>query len=116
MRMPKAPLPTQRACAKWGTCVFCVLMGCLFSASPLLGQEKRLWLLRSPGEMVEYDLTTFATKQTVKVPAEALKAPASISVNRAGQIIFAPPVSLPLSDEDVASPHKVWLWNGRAPA
>src|SRR5579871_2367457 len=101
---------------KWGTCVFCLLIVCLLSPSPLLGQQKRLWLLRSPGEMVEYDLTTFTTKQTVKVPAEALKSPASISVNHVGQILFVPPVSLPLSDEDVASPHKVWIWNGHSPS
>jgi hypothetical protein len=114
MRMPKAPLLTQRACARWSNCVFCLLIVCLSAASPLFGQQKRLWLLRAPGEMVEYDLTTFATKQTVKVPAEALKSPASISVNHAGQILFVPPVSLPLSDEDTESPRKVWIWNGHA--
>ena len=45
---------------------------------PLLGQGKRLWVLRAPGEMVEYDLTTFAAKQTVKVPPEAVKSPAML--------------------------------------
>ena len=69
----------QKVCGRWGTCAFCLLFVCLLSASPLLGQEKRLWLLRAPGEMVEYDLTNFATKQTVKVLAEAVKSPAGIS-------------------------------------
>jgi len=79
---------------------------------PLLGQGKRLWVLRPPGEMVEYDPSTFAVKQTVKVPAAAVQSPATISVNRRGQILFAPAVALPLSDEDAASAHKLWIWDG----
>ena len=86
----------------------------LLLASPLLAQGTRLWVLRAPGEMVEYDPTTFTVKQTVKVPAEAVASPTGIQVNRVGQILFAPAVSLPLADSDVASPRKVWIWNGRA--
>jgi hypothetical protein len=78
-----------------------------------LAQGKRLWVLRAPGEMVEYDPATFAVKQTVKVPAEALQSPQSIQVNRLGQILFAPGLSLPLLDSDLTSPHKIWLWDGR---
>jgi hypothetical protein len=77
-----------------------------------LAQGPRLWVLRAPGEMVEYDPATFATKQTVKVPAEALQPPQSIQVNRLGQILFVPGLSLPLTDSDLTSPHKVWLWDG----
>jgi hypothetical protein len=80
---------------------------------PLLGQGKRLWVLRAPGEMVEYDPATFAVKQTVKVPAEAVQSPLSVAVNRRGQILFVPAVSLPLGEGDVTSPAKVWFWNGR---
>ena len=87
----------------------------LLSAS-LFAQGKRLWVLRDPGEMVEYDPSTFAVKQKVKVPAEALKSPGSLSVNHLGQILYVPPVSLPLSDDDTGEPHKVWLWNGQAAA
>ena len=83
-------------------------------AAPCLAQQKSLWVLKPTGDMLEYDLTTFATKQTVKVPLEAAKSPASVSVNQSGQILFAPTVSLPLSDEDVTSTHKVWFWNGHA--
>ena len=86
--------------------------GLLLMSAPLLGQGKRLWVLQAPGEIVEYDSATFAVKQTVKVPAEAMKSPESIRVNRVGQILFAIPVPLPLAEEDVASAHKVWLWNG----
>ena len=86
----------------------------LFLTIPLMAQDKHLWVLRAPGEMVEYDPSTFASKQTIKVPAEAVQAPRSVSVNRVGQILFASAVSLPLADSDVESPHKVWFWNGRA--
>ena len=63
---------------------------------------------------MEYDPTTFAVKQTVKVPAEAVPTPANVSVNRLGQILFATPVSVPLSEEVAASTRKVWIWNGHS--
>src|SRR5271169_217585 len=52
-----------------------VISRLLLLTVPLLAQDKRLWVLRAPGEMVEYDPSTFAAKQTVKVPAEAVQAP-----------------------------------------
>ena len=93
---------------------FLGLSAVLLLALPLPAQEKRLWVLRAPDELVEYDLATFAAKLPVKVPAEALKAPQSLAVNHLGQVLFTPTVSLPLADSDVDSPHKVWLWNGHA--
>ena len=87
-------------------------VGLLLLATPLLGQGKRLWVLRAPGEMVEYDPVTFEAKQTVKVPAEMLQSPERVRVNRVGQILFATPASLPLADEDVAAVRRVWFWNG----
>jgi hypothetical protein len=90
-----------------------LMSGLLLLTAPSLAQGKRLWVLRAPGEMVEYDPATFAVKQTVKLPAEAMQSPGSVSVNRLGQILYEPAVSLPLSEEDAASGHKVWVWNGR---
>lgn len=89
-----------------------LLLGLILLTVPLLAQGKRLWVLRSPGDMVEYDPATFAVKQTVKVQAAAVQSPGTISINRFGQILFAPAVSLPLSDEDAGSAHKLWIWNG----
>src|ERR1700756_291127 len=88
----------------------------LLVSLPLFGQGKRLWVLRDPGEMVEYDPATFAVKQKVKVPAEAPKSPGSVSMNHLGQILYVPSVSLPLSEDDTAEPQKVWIWNGQAAA
>src|SRR5260370_30753527 len=84
----------------------------LLSAVSLAVQAKRLWVLRAPGEMVEYDSATFATRQTVKVPAEAVASPQNLSVNRLGQMLFAPPVALPLAEGYLAAERKVWLWVG----
>ncbi len=86
----------------------------LLLVSPLFGQGKRLWVLRSPGEMAEYDPATFTAKQTVKVPAEAVQSPEDVSVNSLGQILFETPATLPLSEEDGAAAHKIWFWNGHA--
>ena len=91
----------------WAVCVV------LFAASSF-AQAKRLWVLRSPGEMVEYDPANFAVKQTIKVPAEAVQSPQSVAINHLGQILFAPALTLPLADSDITSPHKVWFWNGHA--
>ncbi len=90
------------------------MIAVLLLAGSLFGQAKRLWVLRSPGEIVEYDPTTFTTKQTVKVPAEAVKSPGNLQVNRLGQMLFVTALPVPLSEDDVASPHKVWIWNGHA--
>jgi len=105
-----------------GFVLLCVLLG----AIPLMGQNKRLWVLRAPGEMVEYDPATFTAKPpaasppitnpAIKLRPEALKSPQSILVNHQGQILFAPAVSLPLTEDDAEAPHKAWLWNGRASA
>src|SRR5258708_7899857 len=70
----------------------------LLSAVSLAAQGKRLWVLRAPGEMVEYDPSTFAARQTVKLPAEAAASPSNFAVNHLGQMLFAPSVSLPLTD------------------
>lgn len=90
---------------------FCAL---LLFAAPLAAQSKRLWVLRAPGEAVEYDAATFAEKQTVKVPADAVESPQNFAVNHLGQMLFAASVSLPINESDLAAERKVWFWDGRA--
>lgn len=95
--------------------VFWVLAAAsLALATPAPAQGKRLWVLRAPGEMVEYDPATFAVKHAVKVLPEAVQSPQGVSVNHLGQILSAPAVLLPLVDTDTKSPHKAWFWNGQA--
>jgi hypothetical protein len=81
---------------------------------PVTAQSKRLFVLRAPGEAVEYDSATFIPKPTVKVPAEALGSPQNFSINHFGQMLFASPVALPLAEGDLAVQRKVWFWDGHA--
>jgi hypothetical protein len=90
--------------------IFCAS---LFLTVSLAAQSKRLWVLRAPGEAVEYDPATFAEKQTVKVPAEAVASPQNFSVNHLGQMLFAESAALPLTEADFTSERKVWFWDGR---
>ena len=92
----------------------CLIAGVLLLTLPLPAQSKRLWVLREPGEMAEYDPTTFAVKARVKVPPQALRSPENISVNQPGQILLVPSTTPAVSEEDAAGPHTVWLWNGQA--
>ena len=98
----------MRTPLQW-TCILLIL------TASCVAQGKRLWVLRAPGEMVEYDPATFAIKQRVKMPADVMKASAtSVAVNHSGHILFAPVVSLPLSEDDIKASHKAWFWNGQA--
>ena len=98
------------------TRAFLLIAVLLLLAAPLLGQGKRLWVVRDSGEMAEYDLATFEAKQTVKIPAPAARLPQSVAINHVGQILFAPTVSLPLVEGDAESAGKAWFWNGRSAA
>jgi hypothetical protein len=91
--------------------VFCLIP---LLAGSLAAQGKRLWVLRAPGEMTEHDPATFAFKQKVKVPVEAVASPQSLSVNHLGQMLFALPMALPLGEDDLADERKAWLWDGHA--
>ena len=85
-------------------------------AFPLAAQNKRIWVLRAPGEAVEYDPATFAGKLVVKIPAEALTSPQNFQINALGQMLFAPAVVLPLTEGDFAAAKKIWFWNGHTAA
>ncbi|MGB7601632.1 MAG: hypothetical protein WBM24_15075 [Candidatus Sulfotelmatobacter sp.] len=81
-------------------------------AFPLTAQNKRIWVLRTPGEAGEYDAATFAEKLVVKIPSEALASPQNFQINPPGQMLFAPPVALPLTEGDFSAAKKIWFWNG----
>lgn len=78
----------------------------------LIAQNKRLWVLRTPGQAAEFDTTTFAEKQKVEIPPEAVASPLRFSVNALGQMLFALPVALPLADGNLSAERKVWVWDG----
>jgi hypothetical protein len=96
--------------------IICQAVAVVLLASAGFAQATRLWVLRDPGEMVEYDPSTFTEKNRVKVPSEALKSPANLSVNRIGQMLLVPSPNPAVSDEEAAAPHQIWFWNGHAAA
>ncbi|MFY9793468.1 MAG: hypothetical protein WAJ99_19980 [Candidatus Sulfotelmatobacter sp.] len=89
--------------------IVCLLLSFAF---PLAAQNKRIWVLRAPGEAVEYDPATFAEKLAVKIPPEALASPQNFQINALGQMLFAPAVALPLTEGDFAGAKKIWFWSG----
>jgi hypothetical protein len=93
-----------------------ILIVCLLLtfAFPLAAQNKRIWVLRAPGEAAEYDPATFAEKLAVKIPAEALASPKDLQINAVGQMLFAPAVALPLAEGDLATEKKIWFSNGHS--
>jgi hypothetical protein len=76
------------------------------------GQSRRVWVLKAPDAIVEYDPTTFAAKGTVKVPAAALESPNALQVNAEGQMLFALGADDPAIDASKQMRDKVWLWDG----
>jgi hypothetical protein len=106
-------MPRQTAILQRLIPTLCLVL--LLSAS-LAAQSKRLWILRPPGEMAEFDPATFAPKQTVKVPVGAASSPQNMSVNHLGQMLFAAPVTLPLAEDELAADRKVWFWDGHSAA
>src|SRR5712692_2465677 len=79
--------------------------------APLLHAQtsKRLWVLKEPDQIAEYDAVTFAPKRAVKVPPAALKAPRGLQVNRKGEMLFTPIPNEPSQPEP-----KFWFWNGQS--
>ena len=65
--------------------VSCVLvMACL--AASVTAQSRRVWVVKAPDAIVEYDPATFAAKQSAPVPADVAKAARILQINRQGQI------------------------------
>jgi len=87
------------------------LLGCLGSYG--LGQSRRLWVLKEPDSIVEYDPATFAAKGTVKVPPDVLKTARILQINKKGQMLFAPNTDDPSPDVG-KSGDKFWYWDGQA--
>lgn len=76
-------------------------------------QGRRLWVLKEPDSIVEYDPTTFASKGTGKVPPDVLKAARILQINRKGQMLFAPNTDDPSPDVG-KNGDKFWYWDGQS--
>src|ERR1700746_4121541 len=88
-----------------------VIVACLSAYG--IAQSRRLWVLKEPDSIVEYDPSTFAAKGTVKVPPEVLKAARILQINHKGQMLFAPNTDDPSPDVG-KNGDKFWYWDGQS--
>ncbi|HZE27550.1 MAG TPA: hypothetical protein VE083_09195 [Terriglobales bacterium] len=95
--------------AKFPKCLFVV--ACL--AASAAAQSRRLWVLKEPDAIVEYDPATFAPKHSVKVPEEVLKAARILQINQTGQMLFAPNTEDPSPDVG-KNGERFWFWDGQS--
>lgn len=86
---------------------------CLAAAA--VAQSRTLWVLKEPDSIVAYDPVTFASKQTVKVPADVLKAARILQVNHQGQMLFAPNTDDPSPDVG-KNGERFWFYDGKSSA
>jgi hypothetical protein len=90
---------------------FLLIAVCL--AVPVFGQSRRIWVLKEPDSIVEYDPATFAARQTQKVPEDILKAARILQINGKGQMLFAPNTDDPSPDVG-KNGERFWFWDGQA--
>ena len=90
-----------------------VALSVSFASAP--ESEMRLWVLQEPGQVVEYDTSTWAVINRVKVPVEFIKDPGSLQINRNGQMLFCADPQIQFGNPEQHFPaDKVWLWNGQS--
>jgi len=90
--------------------VVVALWACL--SMQAMAQTARIWVIKEPGSMVEYDAATFAPRQTIPLPVEVPRAPAVLQANAQGQMLFAPNPDDPSPDVGKAG-ERIWFWDGK---
>jgi len=90
---------------------FLLIAACLTTS--VFGQSRRVWVLKEPDSIVEYDPVTFAVKRTLKVPEDVLKAARLLQINAKGQMLFAPNTDDPSPDVG-KNGERFWGWDGQA--
>ena len=90
---------------------FLWIAACLSATA--FGQSRRIWVLKEPDSIVEYDPATFAARQTQKVPEDVLKAARILQINAKGQMLFAPNTDDPSPDVG-KNGERFWFWNGQS--
>lgn len=89
------------------------LLVLLCLAGCVRAQSRRVWVLRAPNSIVEYDPVTFAVKQTIAVPEDVPKAARILQINHQGQMLFAPNTDDPSPDVG-KNGERFWFWDGHA--
>jgi hypothetical protein len=88
-----------------------LLVLCLVASAA--AQGRRVWVLKEPDAIVEYDPVTFAPKPAIKVPEEVPKAARILQINREGQMLFAPNTDDPSPDVG-KNGDRFWFWDGQS--
>lgn len=86
-----------------------------FLAASATAQSRLVWVLKEPDTIVAYDPATFATKQSVKVPEDVLKAARILQINHKGQMLFAPNTDDPSPDVG-KNGERFWFYDGESSA
>lgn len=82
---------------------------------PVVPPQRRIWVLKAPGELVEYDWSTSSPKQTIELPSNLVQldprgVAARIRISATGHILLAPvPSGNPTNFE-------AWVWDGQTGA
>ena len=93
------------------TCL--VIVVCL--AVSAIAQDRRLWVLKQPDSIVEYDPATFAPKHTIKIPEEILRSARILQIDNKGQMLFAPNTDDPSPDVG-KNGERFWFWDRQSAA
>ncbi len=90
-----------------------VLGAALLVSTAHAQSPKQLWVLQEPDEIVEYDVTTFAVRHTMKVPRRLVEHPEYLSINAKGQMVFLPLKGAQWASGEMASASdRMWFWDG----
>ena len=74
---------------------------------------KQLWVLQEPNQIVEYDVTTFVVRRTMRVPRRLVEHPEYLSINAKGQMVFLPLKGAQWAGGEMASAgDRMWFWDG----
>lgn len=74
---------------------------------------RRLWVLRAPDSIIEYDAATLAATRTLTIPRRAFDAPGRLAVGSRGQMLLAPPENLGDGRSSGSTDAGPWIWDGR---
>jgi len=89
------------------------LLALLCLVASAAAQGPRVWVLKEPDSIVEYDPATFAPRKSIKVPEDVLKGARILQVNHQGQMLFAPNTDDPSPDIG-KNDDRFWFWDGQS--
>jgi len=92
-----------------------ILLAIICLAASAGAQARRVWVLKTPDAIVEFDPANFTPKQTTKVPEDVLKAARILQISRQGQMLFAPNTDDPSPDVG-KNGDRFWFWDSHTAA